>query len=79
MQLTPLEILLGSALLSLLVGLAVRLVMRGSFVTKQEFCSFTEEQKEKSTIIFRMLRAMIVHSDIDDEEKERILNDRGRK
>jgi hypothetical protein len=39
----------------------------------------TGKQDRDTALIMRMLRSLIVHSDIPEAEKERILNDRGAK
>jgi len=84
MTLTPLETLFGGALVSIITGVTVRLLMGGSFVTRQQ-CSLNHEQEcrnngsvqHKLDIQFRMLRALILHSDLPTEKKEEILNERG--
>lgn len=84
MTLTPLETLLGSAMISIITALSVRLVMSGSFVTKVQ-CRHNHDQEcrtngsiqRKLDIQFRMLRALILHSDLPTEKKEEILNERG--
>jgi len=84
MLLTPLETLLGGALVSLVTGLAVRLLMGGAFVTRQQ-CRLNHERERRDSdsvqrkldVQFRMLRALIVHSDLPAEKKEEILNERG--
>ncbi|WP_461210399.1 hypothetical protein [Desulfocurvus sp. DL9XJH121] len=84
MTLTPLETLLGGALVSFITGVSVRLFMGGAFVTRQQ-CRLNHEQdcrnngsvQRKLDIQFRMLRALIIHSDLPVEKKEEILNERG--
>ncbi|MBU1001924.1 MAG: hypothetical protein KKE73_05330 [Proteobacteria bacterium] len=84
MTLTPLETLLGSAIISIITALSVRLVLGGSFVTKVQ-CRLNHDQEcrtngsiqRKLDIQFRMLRALILHSDLPTEKKEEILNERG--
>jgi uncharacterized membrane protein YraQ (UPF0718 family) len=39
---------------------------------------FQEAVAERNHILFRMLRGLVVYSDISAENKERILNERGR-
>lgn len=84
MTFTPLEALLGGAMVSILSGVTVRLLTGGSFVTKAQ-CNRNHEQEcrtngsiqRKLDIQFRMLRALIIHSDLPEEKKEQILNERG--
>ena len=37
---------------------------------------FQESVQEKNSVLFRMLRALVVYMDISQEQKERILNER---
>lgn len=83
MVLTPGELLLGSAILSLVVALGVRLMLCNRFVSRHE-CkrqhALSDEVvasfKRSTDVQYRMLRGLIVHSDMPPETKERLLNDR---
>jgi len=82
--LTPLELLFGGAILSLLVGLVTHLVTRGSYVSRDlcdqrhgNVCRFMESIKSSSDRQYRMLRGLIVHSDMPSDVQERLINDRG--
>lgn len=44
-----------------------------------EQSKLSDDVSEKIDILFRMVRALIIHSTIPREEQERLLNDRGRK
>lgn len=84
MTLTPLEALLGGALVSFVAAIAVRLFMGGKYVSRHQ-CEINREMEcrnngsvqRKLDIQFRMLRALILHSDLPMEKKEEILNERG--
>jgi hypothetical protein len=99
LHLTPLETILGTSIIALLssgtAGIAVKLVVGGKYVTKDE-CQQRHENdncrddllrkqqqrdmadlKKSSNIQFRMIRALVTHSDIPPNEKEKILNTNG--
>ena len=44
-----------------------------------EQTKLADDVSEKIDMLFRMVRALIIHSTIPREEQERLLNDRGRK
>lgn len=84
MTFTPLELLLGGAMLSLLTALAVRLITGGSFVTRDQCrlnheneCRTNADLNRKMDIQFRMLRAIVVYLPLSAAKKEEILNERG--
>lgn len=84
MTLTPLEALLGGSMVSFVTAVAVRIFMCRSFVTRQQCrlnhdleCRSNESVQRKLDILFRMLRAFIINSDLPNEKKEDILNERG--
>lgn len=82
--LSPLEIMLGGAILSLLVALATHIVTRGAYVSRDlcnqrhgNVCKFMEGIKTSNDRQYRMLRGLIVHSDMPSDVQERLINDRG--
>lgn len=87
MELTGLEVIMGGAILSGVVGMGTWLVSSARFQSRtacderhagvcRDICAIKEKQSVDTGIIMRMLRSLIVHSDIPEGEKERILNDR---
>jgi hypothetical protein len=87
MELTGLEIIMGGAVLSGIVGLGTWVVTCARYQTRsgcderhglvcRDICAVREKQDRDTSLIMRMLRSLIVHSDIPKEEQERILNDR---
>ena len=79
---------MGGAILSGVVGLGTWVLSSARFQSRsacderhagvcREICAIKERQSVDTGIIMRMLRSLIVHSDIPEGEKERILNDRG--
>lgn len=87
MELTGLEVIMGGAILSGVVGMGTWLVSSARFQSRtacderhagvcREICAIKEKQSVDTGIIMRMLRSLVVHSDIPEAEKERILNDR---
>ncbi|MBI5520220.1 MAG: hypothetical protein HY916_09185 [Desulfovibrio sp.] len=75
MILTPLELCLGAAFLSMLTAVAVRMLFGSKFVTREEH----EKDAADHRLILRMVRALVVHSSMPNDMKEEILNDRGSK
>ncbi|MDD4950919.1 MAG: hypothetical protein PHV85_00065 [Desulfovibrionaceae bacterium] len=73
-ELSTMEMVLGSGLVGLVSGLAVRLYMGSWFVTQQDFKKICGKQD----LQMRMLRAIILSLPIADKDKEKILNDRER-
>jgi len=73
--LSPLELFLGAAFLSMFSAVAVRLMFGTKFVTRAEH----EKDVADHKLILRMVRALVVHSTMPNELKEEILNDRGGK
>ena len=73
MDLSPLEITLGGGFVSLATGIAVHHTLKCRFVTREEFMPVKQDIGK----IFRMLRALIVHSEIPKETQEEIINERG--
>ncbi len=71
-ELSTMEMVLGSGLVGLVSGLAVRLYMGSRFVTQQDFKKICGKQD----LQMRMLRAIILSLPIEDKDKEKILNDR---
>lgn len=87
MELTGLEVIMGGAILSGIVGLGTWMVTSSRYQSRtacderhagvcREICDIKSKQSADTGIIMRMLRSLIVHSDIPETEKERILNDR---
>ena len=87
MDLTGMEVIMGGAILSGVVGLGTWCISSARFQSRtacderhagvcREICAIKEKQSVDTGIIMRMLRSLIVHSDIPEGEKERILNDR---
>lgn len=90
MNLTGLEIIMGGAILSGVVGLGTWMISSARFQSRtacderhagvcREICAIKEKQSVDTGIIMRMLRSLVVHSAIPEAEKERILNDRAAK
>jgi hypothetical protein len=89
MTFTPLETMCIAAFFSLMSAVAVRLLFSRSFVTtvqcsaerekicleREQFRQQYEDLKAGQKIQFRMLRAIIVHSNIPPEKQEDILNE----
>ena len=87
MELTGLEVIMGGAILSGVVGLGTWLVTSARYQTRtgcderhagvcKEICALTARQDSDTSLVMRMLRSLVVHSNIPEAEKERILNDR---
>lgn len=87
MELTGLEVILGGTILSGVVGLGTWLVTSARYQTRtgcderhagvcREVCALAARQDRDTGIVMRMLRSLIVHSNIPKDEQERILNDR---
>lgn len=86
---TPLETMGIASFFSLMSAVAVRLLFSRSFVTnvqcsaeREKICLEREQLKRQyddlkdgQKIQFRMLRAIIVHSNIPPEKQEDILNE----
>jgi len=90
MELTGLEVIMGGAILSGVVGIGTWIISSARFQSRtacderhagvcRDICAIKEKQSADTGIIMRMLRSLIVHSDIPEAEKERILNDRSAK
>ena len=88
MELSGLEVIMGGAILSGIVGLGTWVITAAKYQTRsacderhqsvcKDICEIRAKQSSDTGIIMRMLRSLIVHSDIPEGEKERILNDRG--
>ena len=77
MHLTPLNIFLGGALLSLCVALLTHVLTKISYVTRREFDEFKRDVKRDNRILFRMVRALVIYSNIPKADQEDILNERG--
>ena len=87
MELSGLEVIMGGAILSGIVGLGTWVITSAKYQTRsacderhagvcKDICDIRAKQNHDTGIVMRMLRAIIVHSDIPEAEKERILNDR---
>jgi len=80
---TPLELLLSGGFISTLTAVFVRIWLGSKFVPRDQ-CRLQHEASEDSldgvnaklTILFRMLRALVVHSDIPKDTQAQILNTR---
>ena len=81
---------MGGAILSGIVGLGTWLITSARYQTRsgcderhagvcREICDIKSRQDRDTSLIMRMLRSLVVHSDIPEAEKERILNDRASK
>ena len=83
MTLSPLEIIQGTALLSLVVGIAVNLLTKTRYVScrdcEQRHAQVDEKIREgerRDSKQFSMLKALITYSDdIPREEKAKLLNE----
>lgn len=87
MDLTGLEIALGGVVVTGISVLGTWAVTSARYQTRtqcderhagayRDICDIRAKQSHDTGIVMRMLRAIIVHSDIPEAEKERILNDR---
>jgi len=80
---TPLELLLLTAFISALTAVSVRIWLGSKFVPREQ-CRLRHDASEdtfdavssKLNILFRMLRALVVHSDIPKDIQAQILNTR---
>lgn len=88
MELTGLEVIMGGAILSGVVGLGTWLVTSARYQTRtacderhagvcKEICDIKAKQSSDISLVMRMLRSLILYSDMPEAEKERVLNDRG--
>jgi hypothetical protein len=73
MEFSPLE----TSLITVVFSVACGLVVKHRSVSRAECQRQHVRQDEKFNILFRMVRALVVHSSIPEEEKVRILNQRG--
>ena len=83
MQLTSLETVLITGFSAIVGGVVTHLVMGFRCVHKAQCdARHADESKANQSLrdsqrtLFRMTRALVIHSNIPAEEKERILNDR---
>lgn len=83
MQLTGLEAGLLAALVGVTSALVTWLLGRGSYVTKEacrrqheQECKAEQSLRQAVDILYRMVRSLVVHSNVPPEEQARILNDR---
>jgi hypothetical protein len=77
MTLSPLELLLLTALVSMVTAVAVRLLFSEKYVRKIECEGSIVEIKRRLDIQFRMLRAIVPCLPIDPATMREILNERG--
>jgi len=75
--LTPLELFLGGAFVSLFTAVAVRLWAGSKFVCQADFRDVVNTMKESNNIQYRMLRAIVLYLPVEDAVKQQILNERG--
>lgn len=73
MPFTGLETTLVTAIVAIFVGFLVRI----RSVSRSDCKDQHKEMDAKFRIIFRMLRALITYSDMPEEKKVQILNDKG--
>ena len=87
MELTGLEVIMGGAILSGVVGLGTWLVTSARYQTRtgcderhaivcRDICDLKSKQDRDTSLVMRMLRSLILYSDMPESEKERVLNDR---
>jgi hypothetical protein len=90
MELTGLEVIMGGAVLSGIVGLGTWVITASRYQSKsacderhagvcREICAIKEKQSIDTALVMRMLRSLILYSNMPEAEKERILNDRAAK
>ena len=68
---------LETSLVTGVVAIIVGYIVRVRSVTKTECKEQHREQDLKFRILFNMVRALVVHSKIPEEEKVKILNNKG--
>lgn len=103
MTFTALEAVLLACFCSIVSGLAIRLLMGGKYMTRdecrvrhateqqaneglsrqmqelqRELRQYQQDTSNKLNTVFRMVRGLVVYSDLDGQTKEQILNERGR-
>ena len=87
MELTGLEAILGGAVLSGAVGIVTWLVTSARYQTRtgcderhagvcRDIFDLKAKQDRDTSLVMRMLRSLILYSDMPEAEKERVLNDR---
>lgn len=88
---SPLETLLISLVFAIITAVAVRLFLGKKFMTREECAAYhgqdaqirksvekkIDDLAEQNKVVFRMVRGLVVYSNLDSADKERILNDRG--
>ena len=90
MELTGLEVIMGGAILSGVVGVGTWVISASRYQSRTscderhravcaDVCDLKAKQSSDTGVIMRMLRSLIVHSAMPESEKERVLNDRGEK
>nr|WP_321513146.1 hypothetical protein [uncultured Pseudodesulfovibrio sp.] len=88
MILTNLEATLIAGLIALVAGVVVPVFRGRKFVTEKDCKKLREgcaeecdkrqaNDKDAIRTLYRMVRALVVHSDMSKEDKEKVLNDRG--
>lgn len=88
MIVTPVEASLAALLVAVVSGVLIPLWRGRKYVTctdcdkrhtaEQEACDKQHaDDKEARQVLYRMVRALVIHSDMSAEEKEKVLNDRG--
>ncbi|WMW65769.1 hypothetical protein [Nitratidesulfovibrio liaohensis] len=83
MTFTPLELVLLTGFISAVIALGVRIWLGSRFVPHEQ-CRLQHDASADSldnvntklNILFRMLRALVVHSDIPKDTQAQILNTR---
>lgn len=78
MTLTSLEIVLSSAILSLVVGMLVHLATKNRYVCKSECDTRHRTLNSQISKLFTGMKLLIHYSkDVPDEEKIKMLSERG--
>ncbi len=87
---TGLEVALGGGILSLVVGVAVRQITQSKMVSRKECDANHQHETDRHEQVMteiqsirrhqqaqsRMIRALVVHSNIDRHQQQKILNER---
>ena len=88
---SPLETLLCSLFFAIISAIAVRLFLGKKYMTREECAAYhgndakiresvghkIDNLAQQNQVIFRMIRGLVIYSEMDAGNKERILNERG--
>lgn len=91
MSFSPLETLLIALFFGILSAIVEHFFLGRKFMTREECAAYhsqdddirsdvegkIDELNRKHNVVFRMVRGLVIYSNINETEKERLLNDRG--